>query len=248
MQDMSKADLKRRGWTYSQIRKFLGDPDYESPNPVNLDYRPRQMYAGERIRAAEATAAFRSDKLRVEDIRMYAGTEGTARKQRCMEWASSTPVSVGSLTADELVLAAHQWKDTSERFTPDSCPDRLLVSFTREFLEKGGIEWGDFDRTTLESFHGQTQRGAGYNEAVRILNARLYELGLALFSEREILAAAERVGRPTPTANICSCGGYLVYGMEVCFSHRPELVQEKPAVSGSDGGPRSRESLLAEGW
>lgn len=221
MQDMSKADLKRRGWTDSQIKRFLGDPDYESPNQMNLDYRPRQMYAWERIRSVEATAAFRSDKLRVEDIRMYAGPEGTARKQRCMEWASSTPVSVGKLTADELVLAAHQWKNTSERFTPDSCPDRLLLSFTREFLEKGGIEWGDFDRTTLESFRGQTQRGAGYNEAVRILNARLYDLGVERFPEREILAAAERIGRATPTANVCSCGGYRVYGTEVCFSHRP---------------------------
>jgi hypothetical protein len=56
---LSKAQLKKRGWTDRLIAQLLGPPDETRPNPRrNGPTRPIQLYRRCRVERAEASADF----------------------------------------------------------------------------------------------------------------------------------------------------------------------------------------------
>ena len=61
---LSRAELRRRGWTPDMIGRLLGEADETSLDPDHPQGRPVQFYARARVLEAESTDAFREGRAR----------------------------------------------------------------------------------------------------------------------------------------------------------------------------------------
>ena len=68
-ESVSRSALRARGWTDAAIRKHLGAPDIETPNPHFEGGADRQGYTLTRVLAAEATAEWKAWRGKLDERR-----------------------------------------------------------------------------------------------------------------------------------------------------------------------------------
>jgi hypothetical protein len=124
--------LKQRGWTETQIKKFLGPPDASRPNPYYTSAAPMRLYAATRVEAMEACEDWRLAADR-SLVRSEAGKTVAARK------------------AEELIEHAEQLPITFTRLPLDQLQERAITSynaFHEELLWERGL---DYEKAAAQS-------------------------------------------------------------------------------------------------
>ena len=110
--DMNKTNLKARGWTDTQIKQFLGAPDWTAINPMYKCAAPVCHYKDERVVAVEASPEFASSKLKVAK-RKEAATKAVETKRQQMDcYLETVEIKVPVIARGKLLqLACDSYND-----------------------------------------------------------------------------------------------------------------------------------------
>src|ERR1035438_4311183 len=82
IQYRSKAKLKARGWTEGLIRRFLGKPDKEKPNPRYASAKPMKLYKTQRVDKAESSSEFQEAQSSLKISREAAKKAVETKRQK----------------------------------------------------------------------------------------------------------------------------------------------------------------------
>lgn len=79
-----RSTLKSRGWTDGAIKKFLGEPDLEKPNPHYRSGPPSSLYLRERAETVEQSDQFKEwyQKSLSRRAKLSAASKATADRKR----------------------------------------------------------------------------------------------------------------------------------------------------------------------
>ncbi|NKX55041.1 hypothetical protein [Arthrobacter mobilis] len=89
------GDLKKdRGWTDTQIGKFLPEPDKLARNPRSRKAAPMKLYALERVLQVEATGEFQQARQASRNRQLAARERALARKKEAVAVAEALPLRI----------------------------------------------------------------------------------------------------------------------------------------------------------
>ncbi|MFD1212277.1 hypothetical protein ACFQ36_09530 [Arthrobacter sp. GCM10027362] len=89
------GDLKKeRGWTDTQIRTFLPEPDKLARNPRNRKAAPMKLYALERVLRIEASEEYRQAREASRNRQLAARERALARKKEAVAAAEALPLRI----------------------------------------------------------------------------------------------------------------------------------------------------------
>lgn len=168
------TELKKRGWTDTIIRDYLGEPDRYETNYRYRSAAPIRLYHRERAEIVE-----RSDiwplLMKKAIHRKAAATRAVETKRQVMlDHLDEVVINVPLLPPDVLIACACQHYNTrqidmgdldGQKATPDSSPlfiDRITVNYLRHVLS-------EYDKQ-LEEVFGKV----GIAEAYREINRKVY--------------------------------------------------------------------------
>jgi hypothetical protein len=89
------GDLKKdRGWTDTQIKTFLPEPDRLARNPRNRKAAPMKLYALERVLDIEASPEYRQARAASRTRQLAARERALAKKKEAVAVAESLPLRI----------------------------------------------------------------------------------------------------------------------------------------------------------
>ena len=139
---MNKTNLKKRGWTATQITWFLGAPDWTTTNPMYRTAAPVCHYDDARVAAVEASAEFLQARMQGKCRREGAAKAVVTKRQMVQDYVDALEVAVPEMDEDELCRrACESYNDYNNRSdcyaSPDSDPkflERITVNYLRHRL------------------------------------------------------------------------------------------------------------------
>jgi hypothetical protein len=150
--ELTKADLKRRGWTDTAVAMFLGEPDRHRHNPLGR-HNPICLFATARVLEAEMTAAFvmwkRGRDRRGERARRAAQRQAEALADRLRRWEPKIVCLPLEVVRRASVEAYNQYLDAralrgegevvelpppADAASPPPFLDRIAVNYIRHRL------------------------------------------------------------------------------------------------------------------
>lgn len=188
------ADLKKeRGWTDSQIRTFLPEPDRTARNPFSRKAAPMKLYARERVEAVEATPEFASAREASRKRQLAARERALAKKKEAVAVAQAVELRI--VPEDWPVVqqkALEHYNGRLRRNQPPATPrtapsrlNRLTVNYLRH------------QQTSYEEQLQQFKGVVGVGEAYLVVRNRILDLiattypALAAECERQKFDAPE---------------------------------------------------------
>jgi hypothetical protein len=206
----TKSDLLERKWTPAAIKKWLGDPDATRRNPYSRKAPPMQLYAEERVQAAEQSDAWQSwlqgslDRRQNQAERLLA--RHAVEREDSIQWAE---------TVEIILFPRPPWAENAEaaqeRRPLNQVTKSAIASYSRAnskfaasvksdpgFLERITVnylrhECTQYERLLVEKF-GHT----GVNIAQRIVRRRVYEAIAEMYPELAHACAAQAAARGAP--------------------------------------------------
>ncbi|GIF02541.1 hypothetical protein [Actinoplanes siamensis] len=109
---LSTGMLAQRGWTAAAIRRFLGEPDRTSPNPVFRSAPPMRMFRLARVVEAEGTESWQRWRERFVQRSHRARTAAETRRAELLAEIAALDIRVPALPAATLarLTVAHRNK------------------------------------------------------------------------------------------------------------------------------------------
>jgi hypothetical protein len=138
---VNKTEIKKRGWTDSQIKKFLGAPDWTTQNPYYRSAAPVCNYDDGRVIAIEASPKFAESKQASAGRRAGASKAVETKRQKLQDYLDNLEIVVPEMDDDKLIeLACESYNDRQRDnldwmgATPKSDPEflsRIAVNYLR---------------------------------------------------------------------------------------------------------------------
>lgn len=171
---VAASDLKRAGWTEGLIKKLLGAPDAQQPNPHNSLMKMR-LYRTERVEAVIATAEFAELKALSEQRSQRAKALAEARAAKLAEQAKLLTVAV-RVVHDGSLLTASAIRAYNARNinTYDSAGEFAMPTSPPEFLERITVNYIRHELTDYDRELSQQAHKAGAEAARRIIRHKVY--------------------------------------------------------------------------
>ncbi|MSR97480.1 hypothetical protein FYJ28_01425 [Arthrobacter sp. BL-252-APC-1A] len=167
------ADLrKERGWTETQIRTFLPEPDRTARNPFSRKAAPMKLYSRERVEAVEATEDFRRAREASRKRQLAARERALAKKKEAVAAARALELRIDPEPWDEVQqLALDHYNSRLRRNQSPAGPrtsqarrDRMTVNYLRH------------RQTSYEEELKEFKGVVGVGEAYLIVRNRILDL------------------------------------------------------------------------
>jgi hypothetical protein len=135
--NLNKTQLKARGWTDSQIKNFLGAPDWNTVNPKYACAAPVCHYRAARVTAIEASAEFIESQAKGAKRRAGAAKAVETKKQQLRAFLGGLVVVVPKIERRELTrLACESYNSFNSERGFYASPD-----FDRDFLARIAVNY-----------------------------------------------------------------------------------------------------------
>ena len=166
-------DLKKdRGWTDTQIKTFLPEPDQTARNPFSRKAAPMKLYALERVEAIEATPEYRKAREASRTRQIAARTRALAKKKEAVAAAEALELSIVPEPWQEMQdkAIAHfnsrlrRSQSPASRNTSKARLDRLTVNYLRH------------KQTSYEEELKEFKGVVGVGEAYLVVRNRILDL------------------------------------------------------------------------
>ncbi|MCC3298923.1 hypothetical protein [Arthrobacter caoxuetaonis] len=134
------ADLKKdRGWTDTQIKAFLPEPDRTARNPFSRKAAPMKLYALERVESVEETEEFRRAREASRNRQVAARERALEKKKEAVALAHSLELRIVPEPWDEVQAKALEHYNARLRRnqspagprTSQARRDRMTVNYLR---------------------------------------------------------------------------------------------------------------------
>ena len=167
------ADLKKeRGWTETQIKAFLPDPDKTARNPFSRKAAPMKLYALERVEAVEATEEFRRAREASRKRQLAARGRALEKKKQAVAVAEAL----------ELRIVPEPWEDVQQKAV-EHYNSRLRKSqspagprTTRSRLDRLTVNYLRHKQTSYEEELKEFKGVVGVGEAYLVVRNRILNL------------------------------------------------------------------------
>ncbi|WP_146070471.1 hypothetical protein [Arthrobacter sp. 08Y14] len=166
-------DLKKdRGWTDTQIKTFLPEPDQTARNPFSRKAAPMKLYALERVEAIEATPEYQKAREASRTRQIAARTRALAKKKEAVAAAQALELSIVPEPWQEMQdkAIAHfnsrlrRSQSPASRNTSKARLDRLTVNYLRH------------KQTSYEEELKEFKGVVGVGEAYLVVRNRILDL------------------------------------------------------------------------
>ncbi|MBD7994008.1 hypothetical protein H9639_01680 [Arthrobacter sp. Sa2CUA1] len=167
------ADLKKeRGWTETQIKAFLPEPDKTARNPFSRKAAPMKLYALERVETVEATEEFRRAREASRKRQLAARGRALEKKKQAVAVAEAL----------ELRLVPESWEDV-QRKAVEHYNSRLRQNqspagprTTRSRLDRLTVNYLRHMQTSYEEELKEFKGVVGVGEAYLVVRNRILDL------------------------------------------------------------------------
>lgn len=178
---LNLAGLKERGWTPAMVRRLLGEPDAEKPNPYYRSAAPMRLYAHARVVEAEAREEWKKAREQAERRSEAMKLRAAKLSAEAAEKACALPIEIprfgnAALTrkacahynahSEARAHAYRRYEGPTGGATPDSDPP-FLMRITVNFLRH---ECSDY-----EAYLDQQYGVIGGSVAKEVIRERIYE-------------------------------------------------------------------------
>ena len=166
-------DLKKdRGWTDTQIKTFLPEPDQTARNPFSRKAAPMKLYALERVEAIEATPEYQKAREASRTRQLAARTRALAKKKEAVAAAEALELRIEPEPWQQMQdkAIAHfnsrlrRSQSPASRNTSASRLDRLTVNYLRH------------KQTSYEEELKEFKGVVGVGEAYLVVRNRILDL------------------------------------------------------------------------
>ena len=166
-------DLKKdRGWTETQIKTFLPEPDQTARNPFSRKAAPMKLYALERVEAIEATPEYQKAREASRTRQIAARTRALAKKKE----------AVAAAQALELSIVPEPWQDMQDkaiahfnsRLRRSQSPASRTTSKAR--LDRLTVNYLRHKQTSYEEELKDFKGVVGVGEAYLVVRNRILDL------------------------------------------------------------------------
>ena len=159
---LTKNKLKERGWSGTQIKKFLEKPDLTTPNPPGF---AMNLYSESRIVNIEASEPWKALSEKAKQTRQGQLEAAEAKKNNLLYYISTVNIVVKKLPIEELIEEACQNYNTFKyasgvNFTP------LTPESDKSFLHKICVNYLRHSLSSYEDnlriLYGKSRTGSAY--------------------------------------------------------------------------------------
>ena len=166
-------DLKKdRGWTDTQIKTFLPEPDQTARNPFSRKAAPMKLYALERVEAIEATPEYQKAREASRTRQLAARGRALAKKKE----------AVAAAEALELRIEPEPWQDMQDkaiahfngRLRRSQSPASRKTSAAR--LDRLTVNYLRHQQTSYEEELKEFKGVVGVGEAYLVVRNRILDL------------------------------------------------------------------------
>jgi hypothetical protein len=166
-------DLKKdRGWTDTQIKTFLPEPDQTARNPFSRKAAPMKLYALERVEAIEATPEYQKAREASRTRQLAARGRALAKKKE----------AVAAAEALELRIEPEPWQDMQDkaiahfkgRLRRSQSPASRKTSTAR--LDRLTVNYLRHQQTSYEEELKEFKGVVGVGEAYLVVRNRILDL------------------------------------------------------------------------
>jgi hypothetical protein len=166
-------DLKKdRGWTDTQIKTFLPEPDQTARNPFSRKAAPMKLYALERVEAIEATPEYQKAREASRTRQLAARGRALAKKKE----------AVAAAEALELRIEPEPWQDMQDkaiahfngRLRRSQSPASRKTSTAR--LDRLTVNYLRHQQTSYEEELKEFKGVVGVGEAYLVVRTRILDL------------------------------------------------------------------------
>ncbi|MBO0906799.1 hypothetical protein [Arthrobacter sunyaminii] len=166
-------DLKKdRGWTDTQIKTFLPEPDQTARNPFSRKAAPMKLYALERVEAIEATPEYQKAREASRTRQIAARTRALAKKKE----------AVAAAQALELTIVPEPWQEMQDkaiahfnsRLRRSQSPASRNTSKAR--LDRLTVNYLRHKQTSYEEELKEFKGVVGVGEAYLVVRNRILDL------------------------------------------------------------------------
>ncbi|MBO0895125.1 hypothetical protein [Arthrobacter sunyaminii] len=166
-------DLKKdRGWTDTQIKTFLPEPDQTARNPFSRKAAPMKLYALERVEAIEATPAYQKAREASRTRQIAARTRALAKRKE----------AVAAAQALELTIVPEPWQEMQDkaiahfnsRLRRSQSPASRSTSKAR--LDRLTVNYLRHKQTSYEEELKEFKGVVGVGEAYLVVRNRILDL------------------------------------------------------------------------
>lgn len=168
---LNKSQIKGRGWTESQIKRFLGEPDKKRKN-----WRYRRslicLYDPERVEKIESTDEFKRAQMKAVS-RRKAALEAAERKRTAIEnYIESLNIVVQQMDWDDLVREACLSYNSNRSLSANVAASS---NSNQEFLERIMVNFLRHECSRYERELSQVSHNVGAAEARLLLKCRILD-------------------------------------------------------------------------
>lgn len=154
--------LRDRGWTRQMVSRFLNAPDGRRP-ATKSGGRPAELFALERVRAAERTLAFSDARRQANARSAQVRTSQRERRETLLRFAENVELTLPDQDLTKVIHSARRDKVCVRRENPGELAD-CAVNALLDMLSPASHK--------LDVFHGQP----GIREARAVLLKRKLDL------------------------------------------------------------------------
>ena len=129
---------KKRGWTDSLIRDFLGNPDQVKTNPRFASAAPMKLFEEKRVKRVEKSPKFKQAQAGCKGRREAAQKALATKRKKIDAYVEQVKIEVPQMERDKLIQCAcnsfNVGRDDGDLARPDSAPGflaRICVNYLR---------------------------------------------------------------------------------------------------------------------
>lgn len=167
------ADLKKeRGWTETQIKAFLPEPDKTARNPFSRKAAPMKLYALERVETVEGTDEFRRAREASRKRQLAARGRALEKKKQAVAVAEALELRIAPESWDDVQRKAIEHYNSRLRRSQSPAGPRT----TRSRLDRLTVNYLRHKQTSYEEELKEFKGVVGVGEAYLVVRNRILDL------------------------------------------------------------------------
>jgi hypothetical protein len=181
------GDLKKeRGWTDTQIKAFLPEPDKLARNPRNRKAAPMKLYALERVERIEATPEYQKAREASRGRQLAARERALAKKKEAVAVAEALPLQI--IPEPWPLVRQNAIEHYNRRLRRGQSPASLNT--VRHRLDRLTVNYLRHQQTSYETELKAFKGVVGVGEAYLVVRNRILDLIAATY--RDLADECER--------------------------------------------------------
>jgi hypothetical protein len=165
------SELKYRGWTDTDIKRFAPEHDDIRPNPKYQCAAPMKLYLRARVRRIELRKTWIAWKAGSAVRKQSAAAAVSTKEQKLQEYVDAIEIVVPEMGTDELTSRAIQhynaWWTGTEKRAHDSD--------SQDFLDRISVNYLRHELTSYEEHLDEIAGKTGAKEARIDLSGKVYD-------------------------------------------------------------------------